>query len=178
MQYAPLGSLEEYLAERSGLSDETPIDVKRSGQKVEDVKAAFRRRRSTLKEAGGAERKGEQRGVRLMSKSEVDVIFGGIVKGLGYLVRSIHFLLPAVSRLSEKERERLEADANDPCFGSHPQHNHDLLHLDLKCSNVLLHMDESSGDMVPRPLISDFGTTRTVVYFPMEGEKRTGNTVR
>lgn len=103
MQYAPLGSLEEYLAERSGLSDETPVDVKRSGQKVEDVKAAFRRRRSTLKEAGGAERKGEQRGVRLMSKSEVDVIFGGIVKGLGYLVRSNHFLLPAISRLRKRE---------------------------------------------------------------------------
>jgi hypothetical protein len=100
MQYAPLGSLEEYLAERSGLSDETPIDVKRSGQKVEDVKAAFRRRRSTLKEAGRAQRKGEQRGVRLMSKSEVDVIFGGIVKGVG-LSRAFKLLSPPCSLTSE-----------------------------------------------------------------------------
>lgn len=38
-----------------------------------------------------------------MSKSEVDVIFGGIVKGLGYLVRLNYFLLPAVSRLSKRE---------------------------------------------------------------------------
>jgi serine/threonine protein kinase len=43
---------------------------------------------------------------------------------------------------------------------------------------VLLHIDESDGDLIPRPLISDFGTTRQVVYFPRDGEsgRRTGNT--
>lgn len=43
---------------------------------------------------------------------------------------------------------------------------------------MLLHIDESDGDLIPRPLISDFGTTRQVIYFPREGEsgRRTGNT--
>lgn len=64
-------------------------------------------------------------------------------------------------------------------LGTARQHNHDLLHLDLKCSNVLLYLDESHGDLIPRPLISDFGTTRRVVYFPADGDggRRTGNTV-
>jgi serine/threonine protein kinase len=88
MQYAPLGSLEDYLAERSGTSGGTAgaggPDVKRSGQRVDDVKAAFRARRGSQKPV----ERGERRGVRLMGKAEIDVIFGGIVRGLGYLVRS------------------------------------------------------------------------------------------
>jgi serine/threonine protein kinase len=57
------------------------------------------------------------------------------------------------------------------------QHDHGILHLDLKCSNVLLHQEE--GDVIPRALISDFGTSRAVVYGRGAGEevRRSGNTV-
>ena len=86
MQYAPLGSLEDYLAERSGSSGGPAgaggPDVMRSGQGVEDVKAAFRARRGSQKPV----ERGERRGVRLMGKAEIDGIFGGVVRGLGYLV--------------------------------------------------------------------------------------------
>lgn len=117
MQYAPLGSLEDYLAERSGTSGgptgAAGLDVKRSGQDVEDVKAAFRARRGKQKPVERSER----RGVRLMGKAEIDVIFGGIVRGLGYLVR-----FPEASlmneRLTESSGVAMSAQPRPPSSGS------------------------------------------------------------
>ncbi|OWZ58489.1 IKS protein kinase [Cryptococcus neoformans 125.91] len=50
-------------------------------------------------------------------------------------------------------------------------HANAILHLDLKCSNVLLHLEE--GKIIPRALISDFGTSEEMLRGQRE---RTGHT--
>ncbi|KAL7415204.1 kinase-like domain-containing protein [Mrakia frigida] len=154
MQFASSGSLEDFILTRtlpSPTTGDAPLDAFHLAElSPEEAKAAIRARRSskgvvagggksggmfgTGKNGGGG---GERRAVRLLGREEVEGVFGGIVKGLGYL------------------------------------HDHGILHLDLKCSNVLLHQEE--GDLIPRALISDFGTSRAVVYGGGR-EGRSGNT--
>ncbi|WVQ97792.1 hypothetical protein IAU59_004906 [Kwoniella sp. CBS 9459] len=50
-------------------------------------------------------------------------------------------------------------------------HANSILHLDLKCSNVLLHYEE--GNLIPKALISDFGTSEEMLRGKRE---RTGHT--
>lgn len=51
------------------------------------------------------------------------------------------------------------------------QHANSILHLDLKCSNVLLHWEE--GRLIPKAMISDFGTSEEM----LRGRRdRTGHT--
>ncbi|OCF41815.1 IKS protein kinase [Kwoniella heveanensis CBS 569] len=50
-------------------------------------------------------------------------------------------------------------------------HANSILHLDLKCSNVLLHYEE--GKLIPKALISDFGTSEEMLRGKRE---RTGHT--
>ncbi|WVW78766.1 hypothetical protein I302_100728 [Kwoniella bestiolae CBS 10118] len=50
-------------------------------------------------------------------------------------------------------------------------HANSILHLDLKCSNVLLHWEE--GKLIPKALISDFGTSEEMLRGKRE---RTGHT--
>ncbi|ORY26882.1 kinase-like domain-containing protein [Naematelia encephala] len=50
-------------------------------------------------------------------------------------------------------------------------HSNSILHLDLKCSNVLLHWEE--GQLIPKAMISDFGTSQEM----LRGRRdRTGHT--
>ncbi|EIW68718.1 hypothetical protein TREMEDRAFT_32011, partial [Tremella mesenterica DSM 1558] len=50
-------------------------------------------------------------------------------------------------------------------------HANSVLHLDLKCSNVLLHWEE--GKLIPKAMISDFGTSQEMLRGKRE---RTGHT--
>jgi serine/threonine protein kinase len=156
MQFASSGSLEDYILTRtlpppSPLDDiASPLDAFHLAELTpEQAKAAIRARRASkgaVSNGSGPSRPprpsgggGERRGVRLLGREEIEGVFGGVVRGLGYL------------------------------------HSHGILHLDLKCSNVLLHQEE--GDFVPRALISDFGTSRTVVYGGgLDEKRRSGNT--
>ncbi|ODO07600.1 IKS protein kinase [Cryptococcus wingfieldii CBS 7118] len=51
-------------------------------------------------------------------------------------------------------------------------HSQCILHLDLKCSNVLLHWEE--GQLVPRALLSDFGTSEEMLKGNRERSGHTG----
>ncbi|WVN87400.1 uncharacterized protein L203_102579 [Cryptococcus depauperatus CBS 7841] len=50
-------------------------------------------------------------------------------------------------------------------------HSHSILHLDLKCSNVLLHWEDDN--IIPRAMISDFGTSEEML---LGKRQRTGHT--
>ncbi|TXT13454.1 hypothetical protein VHUM_00821 [Vanrija humicola] len=60
---------------------------------------------------------------------------------------------------------------NDVVEGLAFLHANSVLHLDLKCSNVLLHWEE--GQVVPKALLSDFGTSEETLRGQRE---RTGHT--
>ncbi|WVQ71297.1 hypothetical protein IAR50_000824 [Cryptococcus sp. DSM 104548] len=51
-------------------------------------------------------------------------------------------------------------------------HSQCILHLDLKCSNVLLHWEE--GKLIPRALLSDFGTSEEMLKGNRERSGHTG----
>ncbi|KAJ9116384.1 hypothetical protein QFC22_004825 [Naganishia vaughanmartiniae] len=59
----------------------------------------------------------------------------------------------------------------DVVNGLHYLHSNGILHLDLKCSNVLLHNRE--GELIPRAMISDFGTSEEMLH---RNRDRTGHT--
>ncbi|BEI82938.1 hypothetical protein CcaverHIS002_0308060 [Cutaneotrichosporon cavernicola] len=51
-------------------------------------------------------------------------------------------------------------------------HSNSILHLDLKCSNVLLHWEE--GEVIPKALLSDFGTSEEMLRGSRERSGHTG----
>lgn len=103
MQFASSGSLEDFILTRtlpSPTTGDAPLDAFHLAElSPEEAKAAIRARRSSKgvvagggksggvfgagKNGGGG---GERRAVRLLGREEVEGVFGGIVKGLGYLV--------------------------------------------------------------------------------------------
>ena len=127
MMYATAANLDTFLLARShsaqpGSSHSEPaddIDGQTLGQlpKEERIKA-FKTRR--LSARGMGSKREETRAVLLLGLDEVLQLFGDVVEGLAFLVRS--------RRLS------IVLNAN--------QHANSILHLDLKCSNVLLHWEE------------------------------------
>jgi hypothetical protein len=111
MQYASSGSLEDYILSRTSppttfssssySPSSEPSDLPLS---AEAAKAAFRARRASSQAdqradlaGGGAGRRpfrgdglgGERRGVHLLGKEEIREIFGGVVRGLEYLVSGL-----------------------------------------------------------------------------------------
>lgn len=176
MEYASSGCLEDFLAART-LPSTSPLDDDPSSLSPDQAKAAFRARRKSssgntrdrLRFAGGG---GEKRGVHLLGQDEVAGLLGGITRGLNYLVSSslFHFtsLGPLVSSISTSLTFLVLVSLT--CL----QHDHGILHLDLKPSNVLLMLEE--GEMIPRCLISDFGTSR-MMFSPTRRGARSGATV-
>lgn len=156
MQFASAGSLEDYILTRtlpppSPLNDATsPLDAFSLAElSPEDAKAAVRARRASK----GAVTNGAK------PTRPVKPAGGGERRAVRLL-----------------GREEIEGVFGGVVKGLNYLHSHGILHLDLKCSNVLLHQEE--GDFFPRPLISDFGTSRTVVYGGgLDEARRSGNTV-
>lgn len=109
MQYASSGSLEDYINSRANppptVSDYAGPSLFKPGS-AEAAKAAFRARRKSSHGANGGERtaldRGEKRGVRLLGREEIEIIFGGVVKGLSYLVRICVFSV--ISSSSKDDR--------------------------------------------------------------------------
>ncbi|EGO29082.1 hypothetical protein SERLADRAFT_412726 [Serpula lacrymans var. lacrymans S7.9] len=76
--------------------------------------------------------------------------------------------LKAVHLLSPEEVKSLFADVTE---GLAFLHDRSILHLDLKPGNVLLTWDE--GKLIPRAMLSDFGTSRDMLH---SNRNRSGNT--
>lgn len=123
MMYASAGNLDAFLINRSHAAS---VDTDSAGglavnddfehlPKAERIKA-FKRRRAS----GVGRNRGESRGVLLLGLEEVSKLFGDVVEGLAFLVG-----------LPDNQTRILTA-----------QHSNSILHLDLKCSNVLLHWEE------------------------------------
>jgi len=56
------------------------------------------------------------------------------------------------------------------CGGLHHLHSRGILHMDLKPSNIMLHVEDSGeGSSTPRPLLSDFGTCEILGEGPSLG---------
>jgi serine/threonine protein kinase len=123
MMYASAGNLDAFLLSRSHTSStEQPLsagDIAATEDidllpKAERIKAFKRRRQS-----GMSGHKVENRGILLLGVDEILHLFADIVEGLAFLVRNGRLL--AYTDL---------------------KHESSILHLDLKCSNVLLHWRE------------------------------------
>ncbi|KAJ9100943.1 hypothetical protein QFC19_005339 [Naganishia cerealis] len=67
--------------------------------------------------------------------------------------------------------EEIASLFGDVVNGLHYLHSNGILHLDLKCSNVLLH--NRDGELIPRAMISDFGTSEEMLH---RNRERTGHT--
>lgn len=105
MQFASSGSLEDFILTRilpppAATDASAPLDAFHLAElSPEEAKAAIRARRSSKGGAaagksggflsgvlGGVAVGGERRAVRLLGREEIEGIFGGVVKGLDYLV--------------------------------------------------------------------------------------------
>lgn len=130
MMYATAGNLDTYLITRAHSPNPTASDLTASGladgdslgqlPKAERIKAFKKRRQSSVGGAGIRKKREETRAVLLLGVEEIGKLFGDVVEGLAFLVR--------LFRLT--------------CSGLNKKHANSILHLDLKCSNVLLHWED------------------------------------
>jgi len=130
MMYATAGNLDTYLITRAHSPNPTASDLTASGladgeslgqlPKAERIKAFKKRRQSSAGGAGSKRRREETRGVLLLGVEEIGKLFGDVVEGLAFLVCVIAEVRAVLMR----------------------QHANSILHLDLKCSNVLLHWED------------------------------------
>lgn len=131
MMYATAGNLDSFLIARANsISPSRPDDLSAGciadgdslGQlpKAERIKA-FKKRRASGVATSSAKRE-ENRAVLLLGFEEIVRLFGGVVEGLAFLVSS-----------------RLIVSGT---YADRAKHANAVLHLDLKCSNVLLHWEE------------------------------------
>lgn len=153
MMYASGGNLDSLLLSRShstgfaaGLSADDIADAEPIDQlpKEERIKAFKRRRQSAKTEWANNQRPftGGRRASRAENRGVLLLSFEEIAQLFGDIIDGLAFL-----------------------------HSNSILHLDLKCSNVLLHWEE--GKLVPKAMLSDFGTSEEMLRGQRE---RTGHT--
>jgi hypothetical protein len=96
MMYANLGNIDTYITARHSIPDDGQV-FDASGEvngeaeplSAEDRKKLFKRRRLSSKiDPGFSFNRGDVRGVMLFSREEVESLFGDVVEGLAFLVRS------------------------------------------------------------------------------------------
>jgi hypothetical protein len=152
MMFATAGNLDTFLLNRSygsapsrpdALSAGALADQDSLGQlpKAERIKAFKRRRASGLN--GKRE---ETRGILFLGFEEVCRLFGDVVEGLAFLV-SLTAAVVATTDYSTAHGGLMERDSQQTKGKGvllTDQHSNSILHLDLKCSNVLLHWVEGS----------------------------------
>ncbi|OWT39659.1 other/IKS protein kinase [Cryptococcus neoformans] len=153
MMYASGGNLDSLLLSRShstgfatGLSADDIADAESIDKlpKEERIKA-FKRRRQSAKTEWANNRRSFSGGMgasRAENRGVLLLSFEEIVQLFGDIIEGLSFL-----------------------------HSNSILHLDLKCSNVLLHWEE--GKLVPKAMLSDFGTSEEMLRGQRE---RTGHT--
>ncbi|OXB37711.1 other/IKS protein kinase [Cryptococcus neoformans] len=153
MMYASGGNLDSLLLSRShstgfatGLSADDIADAESIDKlpKEERIKAFKRRRQSAKTEWANNQRSfsGGMGASRAENRGVLLLSFEEIVQLFGDIIEGLSFL-----------------------------HSNSILHLDLKCSNVLLHWEE--GKLVPKAMLSDFGTSEEMLRGQRE---RTGHT--
>ncbi|WWC87201.1 uncharacterized protein L201_002087 [Kwoniella dendrophila CBS 6074] len=147
MQYATAGNLDTYLLTRSHTNQPRP-----------DLSAGDIADSESLGQLPKAER---IKAFKKRRQSAAENLAGG--KGKRKLEEMRGVLL-----LSMEEIMKLFGDVVE---GLAFLHANSILHLDLKCSNVLLHWEE--GKLIPKALISDFGTSEEMLRGKRE---RTGHT--
>ncbi|KAK8846730.1 hypothetical protein IAR55_005817 [Kwoniella newhampshirensis] len=150
MMYATAGNLDTFLLARSHSDPSRPDlsagnigDAESLSQlpREERIKAFKKRRQSAVEEKA----KNGGVGVKRRKEEKRGVLLLGLeelAKLFGDVVEGLAFL-----------------------------HANSILHLDLKCSNVLLHWEE--GKLIPKAMISDFGTSEEMLRGKRE---RTGHT--
>ncbi|KIJ15062.1 hypothetical protein PAXINDRAFT_169263 [Paxillus involutus ATCC 200175] len=155
MQWAEGGSLDDLIDVRLGRSTRLPhIQSSTSPSSTPDVQSPSARIRAfrAMKRAPPEER---ERLRREMEERTSDRAAGRPT-------------LKAVHLLSAEEAKSLFSDVVE---GLAFLHDRSILHLDLKPGNVLLTWDE--GKLIPRAMLSDFGTSRDMLH---SSGSRSGNT--
>ncbi|WWC67655.1 uncharacterized protein I206_101565 [Kwoniella pini CBS 10737] len=147
MQYATAGNLDTYLLTRSHTNQPRP-----------DLSAGDIADSESLGQLPKAER------IKAFKRRRQSAVEGLAGKGKAKRREEMRGVL----LLSADEIMKLFGDVVE---GLAFLHANSILHLDLKCSNVLLHWEE--GKLIPKALISDFGTSEEMLRGKRE---RTGHT--
>lgn len=148
MQWAEGGSLDDFIEARLGRkqdtrSDSLPVDPLNPSDN--DIRTRSDRIRSF-------------KAARSRPQEEIEKLRAERSRGTR---KAIHLL-------SAEETKRLFSDV---VSGLSFLHDKSLLHLDLKPGNVLLTWEDNI--LIPRAMLSDFGTSRDMLHSP---DKRSGNT--
>lgn len=160
MMYASGGNLDSLLLSRShstGFATDLSANDVADAESIEKLPKeerikAFKRRRETAK----TERENRCAGISRLQRPFIGGMGAFRAENRGILL------------LSFEEIAQLFGDITE---GLSFLHSNSILHLDLKCSNVLLHWEE--GKLVPKAMLSDFGTSEEMLRGQRE---RTGHT--
>ncbi|KAJ8589502.1 kinase-like protein [Rhizopogon salebrosus TDB-379] len=153
MQWAEGGSLDDFIALRLGHTSRLPhIQSSPSSPAADDPTPSARIRAfRAMKRAPPEERE------RLRREMEERTNSGGNRRSW----KAVHLL----------SAEEVQSLFGDVTHGLAFLHDRSILHLDLKPGNVLLTWDE--GRLIPRAMLSDFGTSRDMIQ---SSGARSGNT--
>ncbi|WWD07970.1 hypothetical protein V865_006080 [Kwoniella europaea PYCC6329] len=146
MQYATAGNLDTYLLTRSHTNQPRP-DL--SAGDIADSESLGQLPKAERIKAFKRRRQSAAEGTAGKGKRRMEEMRGVLLLGMEEIMKLFGDVVEGLAFL----------------------HANSILHLDLKCSNVLLHWEE--GRLIPKALISDFGTSEEMLRGKRE---RTGHT--